>query len=57
MDTPKTPTTLDISTLRETFRERVAKRIASGSFTHNAEVFFRDGSVLLLEMPDIGKKV
>lgn len=57
MDTSKTPTTLDIPTLRETFRERVANRIASGSFTHNAEVHFRDGIVQLLEMPNIGKEV
>jgi hypothetical protein len=47
---------MDVATLRKTFRERVANRIASETFIHNAEVHFRDGSVLLLEMPDIGKE-
>ncbi len=49
--------TLDVQALRRAFRERTAKRIADGTFMHNAEVHCIDGSIALLEMPDMRSEI
>lgn len=58
MDNNKTHNTLlDIATLRKAFRERMAKRVAEGSFMHNAEVHCIDGSITLIEMPNMRSEI